>query len=188
MTESWRCFVAVPVGDEFRAAFASSVGEWGRRPDLEGLRWSEPDAWHLTLAFLGDIPAADVPRLTGALEACCRSHDVGELHPSGLGGFRSASRARVAWCGVADPFGRLRALAHAVREALGLEVEPFRAHVTLARARSAPVDLRHWVASTHAPQLRIPLDRVELMRSQLGRGPARYEVLGSISLGVPIGV
>lgn len=187
MTESWRCFVAVPIGPELRAALATSVADWCRMPDLAGLRWAEPEAWHLTLAFLGDIPAADLPRLNAALEAAGRGHEVGELRTGGLGAFPSASRARVAWCGVADPFGRLSALAESVREALALRGEPFRAHVTLARARSAPVDLRRWVASP-VPDIRVPVDRVELMRSHLGQGPARYEVLASVALGVPAGV
>lgn len=188
MTESWRCFVAIPVGPELRAALATSVAGWRRMPDLAGLRWSEPEAWHLTLAFLGDIPATDVPRLSAALDAGAGGHEVGELRTSGLGAFPSASRARVAWCGVADPSGRLTELAEAVREGLALPAgEPFRAHVTLARARSAPVELRRWVASP-APDVRVPVDRMQLMRSHLGQGPARYEVLASVPLGVPAGV
>ncbi|MEP7083082.1 MAG: RNA 2',3'-cyclic phosphodiesterase [Chloroflexota bacterium] len=181
--------MAVPIGHELQAELATSMGDWRRRPDLAGLRWSEPESWHLTLAFLGDVPAADLPRLTSALEAAGRGHEVGELRTSGLGGFPSTARARVAWCGVADPAGRLGALGDAVRDALALpRTEPFNAHVTLARARSAPVDLRPWLASARVLEVRVPVDRVELMRSHLGRGPARYEVLASVSLGVPAGV
>ena len=186
MTESWRCFVAVPVGQEFRAALAASVGEWRGRSDLAGLRWSEPEAWHLTLAFLGDVPAPDLPRLTAALEAAADGHEAGELRAGGLGGFPSTSRARVAWCGLADESGRLNPLADSVREGLALPPgEPFRAHVTLARARSAPVDLRRWVESARVPDVRAPVDRVELVRSHLGQGPARYEVLAGVPLGAP---
>lgn len=188
MTDSWRCFVAVPMGQELTAALAPLLDEWRGRPDLVGLRWSEPDAWHLTLAFLGDTAAADVPRLAAALEAA-RGHEVGVLRTSGLGGFPSMSRARVAWCGVTDPAGRLGTLAEAVCHALALPVgDPFRPHVTLARARSAPVDLRPWASSASALDSRVHVDRVELMRSHLGQGPARYEVLTSVPLGVPIGV
>ncbi|MGZ8512026.1 MAG: 2'-5' RNA ligase family protein, partial [Candidatus Limnocylindria bacterium] len=96
MTDSWRCFVAVPMGRELTAALTPLLEEWRRRPDLEGVRWSEPDAWHLTLAFLGDTAAADVPRLAAALDEAGRGHEVGLLRSSGLGGFPSTSRARVA--------------------------------------------------------------------------------------------
>lgn len=189
MTESWRCFVAIPVGHELRAVLATSVAEWRRTPDLAGLRWSEPEAWHLTLAFLGGVPPADIPRLAAALEVAGLGYETHELRASGVGGFPSTSRARVAWYGVADPSGRLSALAEAVRQALALPAaEPFRAHVTLGRARSAPVDLRRWVAFVRVPEASLPVDRVELMRSHLGQGAARYEVLASVPLGVTAGV
>jgi RNA 2',3'-cyclic 3'-phosphodiesterase len=189
VTESWRCFVAVPVGEDLRTKLASAVAEWRRRPDVAGLRWSDPESWHLTIAFLGEVPAADVPRLAEGLDVATDGHEATELRMGGVGGFPSASRARVAWYGVADPSERLRALAADVRRALALpDAGPFRGHVTLARARSAPVDLHHWVASARPPDASLPLARVELMRSHLGRGPARYEVLASLPLGVAAGV
>lgn len=189
MTESWRCFVAVPVGEELRATLASAVAAWRERPDLAGLRWSDAESWHVTLAFLGAVPAADVARLTHALEAAGREQEAPELRTGDVGGFPSTSRARVAWYGVSDPAGRLRSLAKAVRRSLTLpETAPFRGHVTLGRARSAPVDLRRWVASARPPEGTLVVDRVELMRSHLGRGPARYEVLASMPLGVAASV
>jgi RNA 2',3'-cyclic 3'-phosphodiesterase len=189
VSDTWRCFVALPAGDPFRRAFSGRLGEWQRRPDLAGLRWSQPEAWHVTIGFLGDVPPTDVPRVLAALRAAGRPHQVAGLSTSGVGGFPSSSRARVVWCGVADPSGELSALADAVRGALALgTAEPFRAHVTLARARSLPVDLRGWVADALAPEVPVPVDRIELMRSHLGHGPARYEALGSVRLGVPAGV
>jgi len=185
VTESWRCFVAVPVGQELRATLASAVGAWRERPDLAGLRWSEPESWHLTLAFLGAVPAADVGRLAEALEAVDRGQEASVLRTGDVGGFPSTSRARVAWYGVSDPAGRLHSLADSVRRALALpEAAPVRGHVTLGRARSAPLDLRPWVASARPPEGNLVVERVDLMRSHLGRGPARYEVLATIPLGV----
>jgi 2'-5' RNA ligase len=59
--------------------------------------------------------------------------------------------------------------------------EPFRPHITLARARRRHVDLRGWIerASESAPTGRISVAALHLMRSHLGAGPARYETLGS---------
>jgi 2'-5' RNA ligase len=188
VTDPWRCFVAVPIGDDLGARLASAVAEWRGRPDLAGMRWTEPESWHLTLAFLGPVAATDVPGVTAALDAIVPGHEGSELRTGDLGGFPSTARARVAWYGVADPSGRLYRLAAEVRRALALpDAEPFRGHVTLARARSAPVDLREWVAAARPPEGGIVVDRVELMRSHLG-GPARYEVLASIPLGVAAGV
>ncbi len=185
MTESWRCFVAVPISQELRATLGPAVDGWRERPDLAGLRWSEPERWHLTLAFLGAVAPEDVARAREATESTGRRYDAFELATGGVGGFPSASRARVAWYGVSDPRGRLRSLADAVRLALALSATtPFRGHVTLARARSAPVDLRSWLGSARPPEGRLLVDRIELMRSHLGSGPARYEVLATIPLTV----
>ena len=72
----------------------------------------------------------------------------------GLGAFPSPGSARVLWYGVADPDGRLAALAGDLTGALGLDGRgPFRPHVTLARARREPVDLRRWLgAAASAPE------------------------------------
>ena len=68
--------------------------------------------------------------------------------------------------------------------ALGVEVAgPYRPHLTLARARQQPVNLASWLADASAPVGELVVDRLQLMRSHLGDGPARYEMVGSSSLG-----
>jgi RNA 2',3'-cyclic 3'-phosphodiesterase len=184
--ERWRCFVAVPLPAELRSALAATVDRWRDRPDLGDLRWTDPHGWHVTLAFLGSIESAAVPRLAAALDDVAAAHAPRILRAGGVGGFPSAGRARVAWYGVDDPDRRLRALARDTRTAVGLDPQaPFRAHVTLARARHDSVDLRPWVREASAPEGRLPVDRVDLMRSHLGRGPARYETLVTAMLRAP---
>ena len=185
MTDRWRCFVAVPIGDDLRAELTAAVGSWRDLSDLAGLRWSDPGGWHITLAFLGWVDGADVPATARRLEDALQAHEPSEHVAGGLGGFPSAARARVAWYGVEDPAGRLRSLADAVRGALSTgEAAPFRAHLTLARARSTPVDLRGWIATADPPRGRLEVGAVHLMRSHLGAGPARYEALASVPLRV----
>lgn len=186
MTDRWRCFVAVPIAEGLRAELAAAVGSWRGRSDLDGLRWSDPAGWHVTLAFLGSVDASSVPEIARRLEDALRGHEPAQHATGGLGGFPSAGRARVAWYGVADAGGRLRSLAAVVRGALSADdPAPFRAHVTLARARSGMVDLRPWIATADAPTGRVEVGEVRLMRSHLGRGPARYETLASVPLRVP---
>jgi len=186
--ERWRCFVAVGIGDGLRADLRAAVAAWQRREDLAALAWSPAGGWHLTLAFLGATEPARVPGLLERLRDRAAAHGPMRLATGGLGGFPSAARARVAWLGVADPDGALAALAHDVRAALELDASaPFRAHITLARSRRVPVDLRGWLASAAAatPSGKIEVDRIVLVRSYLGGGPARHEPLGSVALGVP---
>ena len=187
--ERWRCFVAIPIGDALRQDLRTAVDGWRGRDDLAGLRWADAGAWHVTLAFLGAIDAASVPGVIERLSTVAEAHPATRSTTGGLGGFPAPARARVAWYGIEDAHGRLARLATDVVVALELDASrPFRPHLTLARARRESVDLRAWLASASAPTGVLSADRIELVRSHLGGGPARYETLAAITLGVPAGV
>jgi 2'-5' RNA ligase len=182
----WRCFVAVPLADELRARLADAVAAWRGQPELAAMRWAEPDAWHVTLAFLGPTEPDRVPALAAAIAAATAAHAPWTAGTNGVGAFPSASRARVAWYGVSDPDGRFARLAADVRAALAIEdAGRFRPHVTLARGGREPVDLRAWIAGASVPAGELVVTRVQLMRSHLGRGPARYETLATTTLRAP---
>lgn len=186
MTEVWRCFVAAPLGDSLRAALAASVAGWSHQSPADALRWAEPDAWHLTLAFLGAMDPGDVARAAVAIRRVAAAHEPMEVATGRLGAFHRPGSARVLWYGVGDVDGRLSALAGDLADALALSGdEPYRPHVTLARARRRPVDLRGWIesAAASAPGGRLTVDRIAFMRSHLGAGPARYETLAIFTLG-----
>ena len=188
MTERWRCFVAVPLGDELRTALADAARGWRTDPGMDRLRWTDPASWHLTLAFLGSIESTVVADARRAVELVAAAHRPFVVRSGGLGAFPSAGRARVLWYGV-DRSAALDAVVMHLRRTLALDsAEPFRGHVTLARSRGEPVDLRPFLSGSEAPAGTIALDRLELMRSHLGGGPARYEQLAIAGLGVPANV
>lgn len=187
--ERWRLFVAVPIGEELRRALGSAVAEWRTDTTLPELRWMDPFAWHVTLAFLGSVGAASVPRVVEHLATVAEAHPAFMATTGGLGAFPTRARARVLWYGVEVEKGGLPRLAADVAAVLGLEASrPLRPHLTLARARREPVDLRSWLASASAPAGVLAVDRFELMRSRTGRGEARYETLAAVQLGVSAGV
>lgn len=186
MTESWRCFVAIPIGEPLRRDLAAAVERWRTWPDLVGLRWTDPAGWHVTLAFLGAVNPGHVAELGEAVRAVAVDGQPAVLRSGGVGGFPSARRARVAWYGIADPEGHLVDIADRLRTALELDSSaPFRPHLTLGRARGEPVDLSAWRTAADEPQGVREVTRLELMRSHLGRGPARYEIISSTPLGAP---
>ncbi len=180
----WRCFVAVPLGDVLRRSLAAAADRWRSDPGASALRWTDPDGWHLTLAFLGATDPARVPGMVDALSRAAVACDAGAFATGGLGAFPSPGRARVLWYGIQDRSHALRQLATAVRDRLGMPPDDrFRAHVTLARARRDPVDLRPFLESAVAPEGVLDVTAIHLMHSHLGRGPARYESLASVPLG-----
>ena len=187
--EQWRCFVAIPIDEALRDDLRAAVDEWRGRDDVAGLRWTHAEGWHMTLAFLGSIDSASVPMVVERLATVAEAHQATRSTSGGLGAFPSPARARVAWYGIEDGHRRLARLAADVAVALGLDTSRrLRPHLTLARARREPVDLRSWLASASAPGGVLAADRIELMRSHIGGGPARYETLAAITLGVPAGV
>ena len=186
----WRCFVAIPLPDGLRSALEAAVAGWRAEADGARLRWTDPAGWHLTLAFLGSVEPDLVPRLVDAIAGAAAAVQRHALRAGGLGAFPSPRRARVIWYGAGDPDGSAQHLADEVRRRLNAwvpqlaEEKPFRAHVTLARARDERgMDVSDWLQRHSAPGGVIPIDRVVLYRSHLGRGPAQYEALASAPVG-----
>ncbi|WP_322753323.1 RNA 2',3'-cyclic phosphodiesterase [Frankia sp. Cas3] len=104
------------------------------------VRWAPPETWHITLAFLGKVPAAVLPDLTERLADVARRHPPASVTIAGGGRFGS----RVLFADVDE--APLAPLAAAVaREAklagvVGLDdTRAWRGHLTLATvARSHP--------------------------------------------------
>jgi len=187
--ERWRLFVAVPIGEELRGTLRDTVDGWRSDEQVAGLRWTDPEGWHVTLAFLGETDAAAVPKIADRLAGVAASNEATTSRTGGLDAFPTRARARVAWYGVVDPDGRIATLAADVSRALDLDAtQRLRPHLTLARARGDHVDLRSWLGSASAPAGSLLVDRIELMRSHVGEGPVRYETVATIKLGAPNGV
>lgn len=190
MIERWRCFIAVPLPPGLRVDLTDVVSAWRGEPDGLDLRWTDPAGWHLTLAFLGWVEAGLAEEILGILVRPARDGQRVDLAAGGLGAFPSARRARVLWYGLTDAGGAAASLAEGIRRALAPIVprvddgSPFQPHVTLARARSERgLDLASWMAGRAVPSGVVPLERVILYRSHLGRGPAHYEPLGAVTVG-----
>jgi 2'-5' RNA ligase len=183
----WRCFVAVPIGDDLRARLRRAVEVWRAQPEAADLRWTDADGWHVTLAFLGSTDPEAVESASRALADAVRGLRRFSVPAGGLGTFPGRSAARVLWYGLADDAGRLGDLAGRVRSAVGTaddDGERFRAHLTLARAQNGrgtrlPAG---WPQSPPPPDGELSVDRVVLFRSHLGRGPAHYEALATVRM------
>ena len=186
----WRCFVGVPIAEPLAGQLRASLGalRTAASADADDLRWIDPGAWHLTLAFLGGTEATEVPRLIEALGQVALDHAPFTIPTGGLGAFPSRRDVRILWFGLADRSRRLAELAVAVRLAVGCETSsPFRAHLTLARThadRGVAVPDATWKVPMPAGQL--PVEELVLYRSHTGAGPARYETLATAVLGLTL--
>lgn len=137
--------LALPATQQDELAEALAAG------DLGGLRTVPPEQRHVTLAFYGDVPPDVVPELTQRLERAAGRTPPMRLRPSHLGAFPKPASARVLWAGLDGDVATLRRLAERCgaagsRSGLAMESRPYRPHVTVARARKEPLDLRDVVA------------------------------------------
>src|SRR5215470_6090194 len=184
-----RLFVALALPPEAASELDEVVAPL--RPSWPELRWTGVDAWHLTLAFLGEVDEAVTSRLAHRMHNAARRHTPLSLSLAGAGAFPGPKRARVLWTGIQGDVGGLGHLADSVAAGARRAGAPpadsgrgYQPHLTLARCR-APADVSPlvdrlgsfagtpWVAS-----------EIYLIHIRLGAHP-RYEVLGSWPLRTP---
>jgi len=157
------------------------------------LRWTSREAWHVTLAFLGQVDEAAAARLLPGLERAARGQAAFRLAFSGAGAFPGMTRANVLWSGLAGDRDALARLAESVAAGASRAGTPppgrhrtFQPHLTLARCRT-PADVTELVAALdgYAGPL-WTADRMHLVRSRLGAtDQPRFATLASWPLRGP---
>jgi 2'-5' RNA ligase len=93
-----RLFVAIVPPPAVTAELDGQLA--GPRRDWPALRWTRPPDWHVTLAFLAEVPEQVLPALTRRLDRAAGRHRPQELAVHGAGTFPGAARARVLWAGI----------------------------------------------------------------------------------------
>ena len=135
-----RLFVALDLPEDVVAALDRLC------EGLPGVRWSEPERFHLTLRFIGEVEQGTFYEIGEALAGV--SHAPFELALKGLGQFPPRGAPHTLWAGVEDASGALPSLRRRIErelEEVGLEPERrrrFKPHVTLGRFRSPPPEER----------------------------------------------
>ena len=180
-----RAFFALPLPGELLQAV--STGQRTLQKLAPELRWLGEAKLHLTLKFLGSVAQSDVAALARGLENIASDRSPISVSVKGLDAFPMPRRARVLVLRLDDPSGALAALADsfdALAEQFGVarETRPFKAHVTLARARPIE-DVRALIDAFTFPPHRATFDRACLYQSTLSRAGSTYDVIHERLLG-----
>lgn len=178
-----RLFVGLAISEAVRDALERLTLRLRAKDD--GLRWSTPEQWHVTLVFLGEVEDAGQAQLGGALRGV-RERPL-TLRMNGLGVFE---RVGILYAEVEATPELLRLheeVELAARDAgLAVESRPYRAHITLARSRNREgrktvERMRGMLAQLH---LNASWSATEflLYESRLSPGGSRYVVRERIAL------
>ncbi|MFH9613315.1 RNA 2',3'-cyclic phosphodiesterase [Streptomyces pratensis] len=181
-----RVFIALAPPDDAKEELARVL-----RPAYEThphMRWNRIEDWHITLAFLGELPVETVPLLRRPLADLAAGHPPPCLALRGSGNFDD----RVLWSGIDGEVDALRVLASDVRTVvrscgIAFEERPLRPHLTLARARRGDPSSAAEIAEGFAgfTGRRWPAERLHLVGSNAGRsrGPIHYRDIEAWALG-----
>jgi RNA 2',3'-cyclic 3'-phosphodiesterase len=187
-----RTFVAIEM-TPWRDVLARMQEELRCGPGGRAGRWVRPEAIHLTLKFLGDVPEERLADIHVAVDRACQGVGPLRICPSSLGCFPNTGNPRVVWVGVREETGQLSALQAAVDKELAAvgfarEERPFRPHLTMARiqrraTRAEARELGQATLACPAPDEEpIEVDEVCVIKSELTPGGAVYTRLHTAQL------
>jgi RNA 2',3'-cyclic 3'-phosphodiesterase len=152
-----------------------------KRGGLYGARWMDPENYHITLRFIGDVDHQIADEVTDALDRLTNS-EAFTIRLNHLGSF-GGDKPRALYAGVEinSTLVRLQAAQERVLQMLGLPPEgrKFTPHVSLARLRgtSAEEIARFIALSGRFTPLEFPVGRFVLFSSKdsVGGGPYLVE-------------
>jgi RNA 2',3'-cyclic 3'-phosphodiesterase len=197
MSDILRLFIALPLSKEviqvvqtqqdfLKAQLAHQV-----KVDEKTVRWTTPEQWHLTLAFLGATNRERLPQIQSAMERAARNLKAFELETTSLGSFPSSRRPSVLWLGVGGQTERLQTLhlnlSEALRGLMAPDDKPFKPHLTLARLKQFGLGKPIAEAFGNAPAAKQSWFANELCLYQTILKPqgAEYQVIYRVLLEAP---
>lgn len=186
-----RTFVALPVPPEVQGSVRRVVARL--QPAAADLKigWTDPDSLHLTLSFLGEVEAREIPAICQCLRGVCAPLPPFDLEIVGCGAFPDPERPRTVWVGAgrgSEAVIELQGRIEAGLAPLGFRPENrrFRPHLTIGRVRSirGPTGAFATAIAREATFAAGTLDVTEVLvySSELQRGGPEYLVLGRAEL------
>jgi 2'-5' RNA ligase len=187
LNEDQRVFIAIELSPDVRKWLEKARVVLEPLMPSGAVRWVHLDGIHITLKFLGEIPANRIDDVRGAMDRSVKGVKPFPLAVEGLGCFPDLHRPRVVWAGVRrEPL--LEDLQRRLEEALAATSFPkerraFSPHLTLGRVKDGlSADSLPRVGSAvekavMEKSVEMRVSEVILFRSVLRPSGAEYSVL-----------
>jgi 2'-5' RNA ligase len=155
------------------------------------VRWLEPDKFHITLKFLGDVTEERIEAVEEAVGRVAHATGALELEIGGFGAFPTIRRPQVIWVGI-EPTPAIRCLKQDLEWALtdcgfDRETRAFHPHLTLGRSEGQNGAGAFRGLDDRAAGLtyrgEIKVRKLDLMRSRLSKAGASYSLHRSTTFG-----
>jgi 2'-5' RNA ligase len=181
-----RLFVAWSIPESCHPALERAVSDLKSLALSSGtkVRWSSPNQWHITVAFLGEVAENRLTVIKESVAAASSGFLSFPIELKGFGCFPPRGNSKVVWSGVDHGSTELSEMAVQVQarlSAVGFQFEKrkFVAHLTLGRIERSGKE-RAWrealtPLSTTIPEMRC--DNLSLYQSQLTPSGPRYTIL-----------
>ncbi|MDD5773778.1 MAG: RNA 2',3'-cyclic phosphodiesterase [bacterium] len=188
--EQVRVFISINFPSETKLKLSGFVS--GLRDKFSDVRWVNDESLHLTLKFLGEIPANDLDKLYLGCQNAVSHIASFSFYCEGLGMFPNEQFPRVVWLGIKKGETELKALvckleADLAKQGFPNERRDYKPHLTLGRIKTANNSTKKlWkdLSPYHSFCLgEIVADRICVMKSVLGSSGAEHFVLKEFKLG-----
>jgi len=186
-----RCFIAIDIGEDIRAALAALQKDLSGKVDIRkgDVKWVEPSKIHLTLKFLGEIEDKQVAEVCEISKQVAAVHKNFTLDIESVGSFGGRS-AKVVWVGAKKGADELITLQKDLDEQLEQAGYPkedreFSAHLTLCRVRDPKAGFKLADAAGAYGDYKvgsISADSLCVYQSQLTPAGPIYTLLASFKL------
>jgi RNA 2',3'-cyclic 3'-phosphodiesterase len=174
-----RLFVAIELDHPMKRTLRRLVEHL--QPHNRDVRWVHEDNMHLTLKFLGDVPAEKLDCTIDACRSTIHQSAAFSITLDRCGCFPPAGPVRIIWGGLEDPSSALTALAlrcedEFQRIRVDREDRPFASHVTIGRVRNdrSQGALRRSVESAPVRTTTQSVDHMVLFESSTHPQGVRY--------------
>lgn len=189
--EQIRSFIAIELPRELKLELGRLQASL--KVDRPRVKWVDPSGMHLTLKFLGNVPANKIDAIGQVMAESAAKISPFRLDVGQLGAFPNLKRVQVVWVGLGGELDKIRQL-HKYLEAslskLGFAAEnrEFSPHLTLARVgNEASLEERQRfgeliTATGFETDSTITAKSIDLMKSQLTSRGAVYTRISSAEL------
>jgi len=191
-----RAFIAIELPKDIKAGL-SKIQEELKAESLKieppSISWVKPQNLHLTLKFLGDIPAEQLKEIKQIISETTKTISGFRLRLEAAGFFPNLQTARIIWVGANQPPPELKQLAQQlearlVKSGMPQEERDFRPHITIGRIKNRlnSFDLEKILDKLEknitGSNWEFNCGEITLFESTLGPGGPAYTVLDQCNL------